>query len=177
MRYLLIVIAVLCAGCGEKAKDRLDETEEGLVTTYYFIRHAEKDRNTNDDPELIPQGELRAQFWAEYFEDIHLDAIYSTDYNRTKQTAAPTARAKGITVQLYNPDHMYDAAFQQNTKGKSVLIVGHSNTTPTFVNIVIGQKTYGFIDDAENGMLYTVTVKEGEKPQVAVEKIGMEQIL
>ena len=63
------------------------------TTTYYLIRHAEKDRtdNTNRNPHLNPEGEKRAQNWSTYFKDIKLDAVYSTNYNRTIQTATPTA--------------------------------------------------------------------------------------
>ena len=41
------------------------------TTTYYLIRHAEKDRTdaTNPNPSLTITGEQRAQNWAEYFKD------------------------------------------------------------------------------------------------------------
>ena len=52
------------------------------TTTYYLIRHAEKDRtnNTNRNPSLNTNGLLRAKRWAKHFEKIKLDAVYSTDY-------------------------------------------------------------------------------------------------
>lgn len=175
MRYLLFVSILFFVSCGDTSKKEIKQ-EEG-ITTYYLIRHAEKDRNTNDDPELVAQGKERAQFWADYFKEIHLDAIYSTDYKRTQQTAAPLANKKGITVQSYDPNAMYNPTFQQNTQGKSVLIVGHSNTTPTFVNLIIGENRYENINDAENGMLYTVTVKKDGTTNVIVEKTEIPAVL
>lgn len=176
MRYLSIVILLLCIACGNSSNKETDTSEEN-TTTYYLIRHAEKDRNTNDNPELVSQGKERAQFWADYFDDIPLDAIYSTNYKRTQQTAAPTAQKKALTVQPYDPNDMYNEAFQKETWGKRVLIVGHSNTTPAFVNIIIGENKYDPINDAENGMLYTVTVGPDGTSDVIVEKIDVPAVL
>ena len=63
------------------------------TSTYYLIRHAEKNQSdkTNKNPNLIEKGLLRAAQWTYVLEHVTLDAIYSTDYNRTKQTAAPLA--------------------------------------------------------------------------------------
>ncbi len=112
------------------------------TTTYYLIRHAEKDRTdkTNRNPNLNYKGLERAKKWAEYFKNIDLDAVYSTKYNRTMQTAKPTAESKNLEIINYNPRNMYDSIFQKNTKGKTILVVGHSNTTPAFVNKIIRRK-------------------------------------
>ncbi len=65
-------------------------------TTYYLIRHAEKLRvdTTDQNPKLNHQGVKRADAWKEVFTNVNLDAVYSTDYNRTKLTAKPTADRK-----------------------------------------------------------------------------------
>ena len=135
------------------------------VTTYYLIRHAEKDRtnNTNKNPNLNSDGLLRAKRWAKHFEFIELDAVYSTNYNRTQQTAAPTAKSKDLIVQSYNSSKMYDSIFKKNTKGKTVLVVGHSNTTPVFANTILGQKKYKNMADNDNASLYIVTVVNDKK--------------
>ena len=135
------------------------------TTTYYLIRHAEKDRTntTNKNPNLNSDGVIRAEKWAKNFENIKLDGVYSTDYNRTQQTAAPTAKSKGLIVQSYNPSKMYDSIFKKNTKGKTVLVVGHSNTTPVFANTILGQKKYKNMADNDNASLYIVTVVNDKK--------------
>ena len=135
------------------------------TTTYYLIRHAEKDRTntTNKNPNLNSDGVIRAEKWAKHFENIVLDAVYSTDYNRTQQTAAPTAKSKGLIVQSYNSSKMYDSIFKKNTKGKTVLVVGHSNTTPVFANTILGQKKYKNMADNDNASLYIVTVVNDKK--------------
>ena len=135
------------------------------VTRYYLIRHAEKDRTntTNKNPNLNSDGVIRAEKWAKNFENIKLDAVYSTDYNRTQQTAVPTAKSKGLIVQSYNPSKMYDSIFKKNTKGKTILVVGHSNTTPVFANAILGQKKYKNMADNDNASLYIVTVVNDKK--------------
>ena len=63
-----------------------------------------------------------------------------------------------MELTIYDPRHIDGKAFINKTKGKTVLIVGHSNTTPMFVNAVIGNKKYNQIDDNNNGNLYIVTI-------------------
>ena len=143
--------------------------EADSSTTYYFIRHAEKDKSdkNNKNPNLIMEGVLRAAKWSLVFENVAFDAIYSTDYNRTKQTAQPTAEKKGLEVQIYDPRQLYSDEFASATKGKKVLVVGHSNTTPAFVNTILKEKKYPSIDENNNANLYIVTIStSGEKSAV-----------
>ncbi len=130
------------------------------TTTYYFIRHAEKNRsdNTNKNPNLIEKGILRAAKWSLVLEHVKFDAVYSTDYNRTKQTAQPTAEKNGLDITIYNPKSLNSEDFIKNTKGKTVFVVGHSNTTPKFVNAVISNDKYKSIDDSNNANLYIVII-------------------
>lgn len=134
------------------------------ITTYYLIRHAEKLRidKTDKNPNLNFNGYKRAEAWKDVFSDVPFDAIYSTDYNRTKLTAKPTATSKNLPILLYNPNTMYSEAFQNNTKGKTVLVVGHSNTTNVFVNKILGIEKYNEINDNNNSNLYIVTISNGK---------------
>jgi broad specificity phosphatase PhoE len=130
------------------------------VTTYYLIRHAEKLRIdiTDKNPKLNYEGVKRADAWKEVFTNVKLDAVYSTDYNRTKLTAKPTADSKNLPIFLYDPKDMYSESFQHKTKGKAVLVVGHSNTTHIFANKVLGRDEYNQINDDNNSNLYIVSV-------------------
>jgi len=143
------------------------------TTTYYLIRHAEKDRSGKRkiDPNLNEKGIERAEKWATYFKNIDFDAVYSTKYNRTMQTAKPTANSKELEIKKYAPSRMYDTVFQANTKGKTVLVVGHSNTTPAFVNKILGEKKYEDINDNDNASLYIVTIT-GDKKTSRIEKVN-----
>jgi broad specificity phosphatase PhoE len=138
------------------------------ITTYYFIRHAEKLRvdKTERNPNLNLKGFKRAEAWKEVFSNISFDAIYSTDYTRTKLTAKPTADSKNLPILIYNPRDMYSKAFQNQTKGKTILVVGHSNTTNVFANKVIGFDKYQGIKDNNNSNLYIVTLTDKKASSV-----------
>ena len=133
------------------------------LSTFYFIRHAEKDRSDpeNIDPELSQKGLGRAMHWAEILDEVPIDAIYSTDYERTQMTAAPMAVKKNLTVQIYNPELIDIEQFKSDNLNKKVLVVGHSNSTPDFVNKLIGQEKYGQIDDNQNGSMFIVEIVNG----------------
>jgi len=136
------------------------------LTTYYFIRHAEKDRSNPEekDPVLKEAGIKRAGKWAEIFKEVPFDLIYSSDFKRTKETAQKIAESQNLEIQLYDPAKLNDEDFQQRTNGKTVLVIGHSNTNPRFVNSILGEEKYSDIDDKESGSLFIVSVSpEGAK--------------
>ena len=130
---------------------------QNKVTTYYFIRHAEK-VDDSKNPNLSEMGTERAKIWNELFSNINLDAIYATDYNRTLQTVTPTALSQKLSITKYNPKMIDIESFKKENLGKKVLIVGHSNTIPNFVNQIIDQNIYTDIPDNTFGNLYIVTI-------------------
>ena len=160
-KLILILLLALFAfpSCAKKTEKNKD------VSTYYLIRHAEKDRSnkTNRNPNLTEVGLKRAENWATHFKDVKFDKVYSTDYNRTKETAMPSAIANNVDLEFYNPSDMQIEKFMELTKGKTVLIVGHSNTTPSFANGLLGEEKYEGIADDNNSILYIVTVTKDSK--------------
>ncbi|MDO6675683.1 histidine phosphatase family protein [Tenacibaculum sp. 1B UA] len=152
-------------------------SQKEVNTTYYLIRHAEKDRTDqkNKNPNLNDIGQQRAEKWKKYFEDIHLDAIYSTNYNRTIQTATPVAKSKKLEITIYDPNKVYDDNFKKNTKGKSVLIVGHSNTTPSFANKILNIKKYEQMDENDNSSVFVISVKiSSDKKEVSSKRLTID---
>ena len=135
------------------------------TTTYYLIRHTDKVlKNKGDrDPDLTEKGYLRAKKWAEVLSDVKFDMVYSTNYKRTVETAKPTAKANNVRINFYNPRNLFDKEFQKATKGKTVLVVGHSNTTPFFVNKIIGESKYKEINESNYTNLYVVHVNKDSK--------------
>ena len=129
-------------------------------SSFYLIRHAEKLRidKTERNPKLNEKGILRAEKWKEVLKNINLDKIYSTNYNRTIETANPTSKSQNIDITIYSPSNIDYKNFKEINKGKKVLIVGHSNTIPNFVNGLIEKKFYDQIDDLNNSNLYLVNI-------------------
>ena len=129
-------------------------------TEIYLIRHAEKDRSDvkNRNPELNELGKKRALKWVQVFKNIELDKIYSTNYNRTIQTVTPISKENNIDVSIYSPSKINYEIFISENIGSKVLVVGHSNTIPFFVNGLINKEFYQQIDDLNNSNLYVVTI-------------------
>jgi len=167
MRQLKVVLIsfflLSIVGCKEDPEVIVAKPVDTGVSTFYFIRHAEKDRSNseNSDPELTQRGLGRAMHWAEILRDIELDAIYSTDYKRTSMTASPTAIKQDVDVEYYDPRIIDIEQFKNDNLNRTVLVVGHSNTTPDFVNGVIGQEKYPAMSDDDNGSLFIVQLANG----------------
>ena len=140
LKVVLISFFVLSiVGCKEDPQVVVANPVDTGVSTFYFIRHAEKDRSDpeNSNPELTQRGLGRAMHWAEILSDVELDAIYSTDYNRTSMTAAPTSVKQDVDVEYYDPRIIDIEQFKSDNLNRTVLVVGHSNTTPMFANKIL----------------------------------------
>jgi len=150
--YLIYFVALLSFSAFSQENER---------STYYLIRHAEKDRSdtTNKNPDLTIIGQKRAMKWSQILSKFGIDAIYSTNYKRTLQTAKPTADDNNVRIKIYDPFNIDMEIFCNETKGKNVLIVGHSNTTAAFANKLIGKEAYPEIKDDNNANLYIVTIE------------------
>lgn len=155
----MLLSGLLLAGCAEqKQESPAVVKEKQKPTVFYLVRHAEKDRTDpeNRNPELTPEGRERALYWKDVFKEVPLSAVYSTNYERTLQTAGPTAGSKELEVILYAPDTTNLKRWGKAMPGQHILIVGHSNTTPALANQLVGEGTYADIDDSNNGNLYIV---------------------
>ena len=173
MKNLFLIVFTLLSSCNFQNSDSSNKNLSPLVeefnvpldpTTYYLIRHAEKDRSDplNKDPKLTEEGLKRAEKWKEALKEVPFDMVYSTGYNRTKETAKPIADANDLEIEIYDPNNLYDQEFQEKTVGKTVLVVGHSNTTPAFVNAILKNEKYKDLPDDENGGLFIVTVSSNQ---------------
>ena len=134
---------------------------QNKTTQYYFIRHAEK-ADSSKNPDLSEKGLERALEWKALFSAIQFDAVYSTDFKRTLQTIHPIVVENDQLLKLYNPQILDIETFKKETKGKTILIVGHSNTIPKMVNQLIKENKYGDIAENQFGNLYTVTLLENQ---------------
>lgn len=162
--FWIVVLLLFLTSC--KHNEAVDsKTDMSQITTYYLIRHAEKDRTDpkNEDPNLNVDGLKRAQRWASYFEAFTIDQIYVTKYIRTKQTASMVAQQKAVIPTLYDPHNIQLDEFLKTTRGKNVLIVGHNNTIPKLVNALITINKFGDMDDNDNATLYKVVIHGDDK--------------
>ena len=132
------------------------------ATTIILVRHAEKAPVTGDMP-LSDAGIARAKELARVLADARITAIYTTQYRRTRETAAPLAEALKITPEALEAGKAYPSnvvkAIREKHQGGTVLVVGHSNTTPDVLR-ELGMKEPPFIPESQFDDLFVCTLVE-----------------
>ncbi len=138
----------------------------------YLIRHAEKADDGTRDPSLNEAGRARAGWLTDWFAGRGITAIYSSEFKRTLETVAPLSERLNMPIAPYDPRALEDLAalLRSNTDDQDsvILVVGHSNTTPALVNILIGEDRY---PDLVEGWMYDriFQVNLSDDGQAAVE--------
>ncbi|NUO65449.1 MAG: hypothetical protein HOQ30_15380 [Gemmatimonadaceae bacterium] len=147
------------------------------VTTVYLVRHAEK-ADTTSDPVLSEAGTRRANALADSLARTTIDAIVTTQLQRTKLTADAVARRAGITpvvIPAGGPLDAHAAAVAGTVlnrfAGKTVLVVGHSNTVPAIVR-ALGVSEPVTIADPEYDWFFVVKVQPDGRATLVRSKYG-----
>ena len=127
-------------------------------TNLYFIRHAEENGNSVTNPHLSSSGKKRVKLLERYFSNKKIDTVFTTNLNRTFETAKGIAVFQGIPIIYYDPFKMSFKTFFKQHKNSNSLIIGHSNTTPNFVNGIIGYPKYSQMMEDNYSDIYRVSV-------------------
>ncbi len=131
-------------------------------TTYFIVRHAEKEGGTMmlSDPPLTTEGEKQAADLKNFLQNKSIKTIYSTNYARTIATAEPTRKLFGVNLKIYDPRKNEELVEELKKVGDgNVLVVGHSNTVDDVVNGLLGNATMKDLDDSEYGNVFIVRKK------------------
>jgi broad specificity phosphatase PhoE len=103
----------------------------------FLVRHAERAPSTGpsrgmlgDDPPLSPAGEQRAKRLGDVLEASGVKVIFTSEYKRTRQTAAPLAQKLKLTPVMSAAKDPDPLVAQVKKAQGAVLVVGHSNTLP-----------------------------------------------
>ena len=163
----LLVVALLlavpaAAGGGDERSTDPDTTRAAssptaaAVTTVYVVRHAEK-MDASADPELTDAGRARASELARVLADDAVDAVYTTPFLRTRETARPVAEAAGVELTEYDPRDsaaLAEAVLARHAGGR-VVVVGHSNTVDDLA-AAFGAAGLSDLDESEYDHLFVV---------------------
>jgi 2,3-bisphosphoglycerate-dependent phosphoglycerate mutase len=134
---------------------------EGGKSTIILMRHAEKDLK-GTDPALSKAGKKRAERLPEALKEWKPDAFYSTATKRTQQTLTPWAKNAGKTIELYDATKQEEFSRQlKHMGGKTIVVVGHSNTIPQLANLLLGANTYSDLPDNEFGKVWIIRMDHG----------------
>jgi 2,3-bisphosphoglycerate-dependent phosphoglycerate mutase len=139
-------------------------------TTVILMRHGEKATETMaNDPHLSEAGAARAKELARVLADANVAVIYTTPFRRTQDTVAPLAAALGLKPVVVPAGKTYAAdlaaRIRAESSGKTVVVIGHSNTTPEVIR-ALGIAEPPAIADGQHDDLFIVTLREGVAPQL-----------
>lgn len=171
---LVCLVAALAWGAWTAAAGPADGGD--ALTQIVLVRHAEK-ASDGENPPLTERGVRRAALLARMLSEAGVDAIYTTDLERSKQTARPlskltgiapvelstqtgaTAHARALAKILKSPKH----------RGEVVVCVEHSDTIPT---ILKGLGAEGFDESVEYEHMFILLVGDNVPTQILVLRYG-----
>ncbi len=177
-RFWLLVVVFCVQACAATHCPRLAPVS-ATATNIVVVRHAEKSTDDPRDPSLSAAGQERARALSSALKDAGVTDIYVTQYKRTRQTAEPLAQLFGIPI-LERPVNAANSAtyardlareILTRSAGKSVLVVGHSNTVPDIVKALSGRDVPPIMDP-EYDHIFIVTIPASGSPRLMQLRFG-----
>lgn len=162
IRLLSALALLLLAACFPVAP------QVPLGPSYYVMRHLNTAQGATD-PALTAEGQRMAETLPEWFAGDPPEVIYVSNTRRARQTAAPLAKALGITPKIYDPADT--AALVRSVQAEAagtVLVVGHSNTVPDIVEQLGGTRPEPIAHD-QFGDIWHVTPVNGNTLKLSLE--------
>jgi broad specificity phosphatase PhoE len=128
-----------------------------------IVRHAEKATEGGNDPGLSSAGRARADALARILKDSGITAIFTTEFKRTQETAAPTAASAHVAATVIPARDTAALVAKLHELNGNALVVGHGDTIPNVIK-ALGINTPINIPDDDYSELLIVTL--GDKPQL-----------
>ena len=125
--------------------------------TVVLLRHADRHQSGSDG--LSPAGEKRATLLVRMFREAGVSAIFTSEFKRTKDTAAPLAQALAVSAQPI-ASHPNAARTQVLNAGPLALVVGHSDTVPALI-AALGGPSGIEIKELEFDRMFVLTIGQG----------------
>jgi phosphohistidine phosphatase SixA len=151
-----VMVATAMIGCSS-ARDSAPSASQHEPLVVFLVRHGEK-ADFTEDAELSAAGRERAAALARTLRSAEIEYVHSSDFIRTRETAAPTAAEYGLEVELYDPRELPTLVEKLRGTGGRHLVVGHSITTPPMVELLGGEPTSAINEEGEYDRLYIVTI-------------------
>lgn len=148
---------------------------EGVPTVVFVVRHAEKDSTGTEDPPLSQIGRRRAEQLATIAGLAEISVMFTSQFRRTRETAAPLARKRElvpVTVPAGDLEGLARAI--KSRQGENILVVAHSNTIPQIIS-KIGGVGIASIQDDQYGDLFVVVIPRWAAPRVIHLQYGESQ--
>ena len=136
------------------------------------VRHAEQTPNAggmmDGDPPLNEAGRRRAEALAERLKHAGVTAIYTSQFARARETAAPLAAALKLEPEVVAKDDVPALSGQIKARhgAGTVLVIGHSDTIPAMLKAWGHAAAFEF-PRAEFDNAWLIVPREAGPPLVA----------
>ncbi len=129
----------------------------------FLVRHAEKASTGGNDPDLSLAGQKRADALARILRDSQITAVFVTEFKRTQETAAPTAKAAHLSPTVVPANDIGALVEKLRALNGNALVVGHGNTIPDLLK-ALGIATPVSIPEDDYTEIFAVLV--GDAPRL-----------
>ena len=135
-------------------------------TTLLIVRHADRD---GDKDALTEAGMARARELVRVAAKAGVSAVYCTKTVRTRKTAEPSATSLGVEPVAFEPQDVAGPVKKalEGHRGRTVLVVGHSNTIPKIV-AAAGGPAIPDLAETDFDDLFVLTVGPGSPAAVGL---------
>lgn len=171
----IVAMTVVASALVSNSALMAGETSQCDSYDVYVMRHLPKVEVADKDPELSGAGHKMALALVDTEFMPKVDIGFSTDYQRTRQTLQPSSNRHQFDVQIYDPRNNSSLIETINSQycGKTIIIVGHSNTTPAIVQALGGQFEVSFsgqplpdntqveLDESDYGAIFHIKKEQG----------------
>ncbi len=127
----------------------------------FLVRHAERaavSGRVPSDTGLSAVGQTRAQSLAEALRDAQITAIYTSEFKRTRDTAAPLAKSLGVQPEVVPAEDFRTLRAKLKASRGNVLVVAHSNTLPQIIN-ALGVSSRVAVSESDYDNLFLVVAE------------------
>lgn len=170
---IFILIAFLAPAAAGQTSSMPAESTTRVI---YLVRHAEKCEEQGSNPGLTEAGRRRADLLTRMLSDASISAVYTTPYNRTRETAQPVAEAHGVEPTEVSPRSQFNGDLRKRllaADDAAALVIGHSNTIPPLVNSLAGTDLPSY-SEAVYDRFYIVTLPADGPAHAIVLRYGEE---
>ena len=168
--FLVLGVFLLLAACTSTKPAEMPSLPDTVV---YIVRHAEKADASPDTP-LSTAGMARAEALADKLINEPISRIYATTLQRTQQTVALLAKAKGVAIVPLDPNDTDELVRRIKTDdpGQVIVVAGHSNTIPGIIQALNGTVIEP-IEEHQFDRIYKVVLSASGTSRVEVMHFGI----
>lgn len=125
----------------------------------FVVRHAEKATTGGNDPDLSVAGQKRAETLARVLKDSQISSVFVTEFKRTQETGAPTARGAHVEPTVVPAKDIPGLVQKLRALNGNALVVGHGNTIPDLMK-ALGITTPIAIPEDDYTEIFLVSLRD-----------------